>query len=99
METGTSVLWFVVRSATRKRSRLLAGRIYKLEVRMCYERTLPHSKPPIAGTSRLGVFPTVSQLEAIKEVLDVAGASDVVILVVSLDDTIETEGHDRSDLR
>jgi len=94
-------LYFGLSSAEQRGTArdLVAGRTYELEVRMWYGGTLPHSKLPIAGTFRLGAFPSVSHDEAIKEALDVAQASDVVILVVGLDDTIETEGHDRSDLR
>ncbi|GAA5851026.1 hypothetical protein JCM8547_009158 [Rhodosporidiobolus lusitaniae] len=79
---------------------LEAGKEYALEVRTYLDPSTLGATPfAIKSSFRIGAFPTIVPEQARKEAADLAGKSDLAILVVGTNPDWESEGFDRKDAK
>ncbi|GAA5831287.1 hypothetical protein JCM11251_007820 [Rhodosporidiobolus azoricus] len=97
----TGELFFMMGSEERRAEiDLEAGKTYKLEVRTYLDpSTLGASPFAIKSSFRIGAFPTIVPAQARKEAAELAGKSDLAILVVGTNPDWESEGFDRKDMK
>ncbi|GAA5896930.1 hypothetical protein JCM6882_007310 [Rhodosporidiobolus microsporus] len=94
-------LFFMMGSEERRAEiDLEAGKTYKLEVRTYLDpSTLGASPFTIKSSFRIGAFPTIVPAQARKEAAELAGKSDIAIVVVGTNPDWESEGFDRKDMK
>ncbi|GAA6042149.1 hypothetical protein JCM8097_004984 [Rhodosporidiobolus ruineniae] len=94
-------LFFMMGSEERRGEiNLEAGKSYKLEVRTYLDpSTLGASPFTIKSSFRIGAFPTIVPAQARQEAAELAGKSDLAIVVVGTNPDWESEGFDRKDMK